>query len=391
MPNQRQGPAGLRVGVDASVFCGPITGIGWYARQVLGEMARLEPGNSWLLYASKPIVVSFDMEQIRLRFVPPKLPIPGFFWRQMTIPRLAVADGLDCFWGPAHLLPVGLPSTVPAVVTVHDLVNIRYPELMSRYNAFLHRLFFRRSLDRADAIIAVSASARNDLVDLMGCNRSEITVVHHGVGTEFKPLPSEMVCERLGQLELKPGYLLAVGTLEPRKNHALLFRALARLPHLPMLVIAGGRGWRYQNTIREVSRLNLQSRVRFLGYVPDADLPVIMNGARLLVFPSLYEGFGFPVIQAMACGVPVLTSDGSSLPEVGGDAAAYFQSNSLESLCDALTRLIDRDSELQRMKARGLEWARQFSWERAARSTLAVLHSTADKAAEAGTSVTETK
>jgi glycosyltransferase involved in cell wall biosynthesis len=254
------------------------------------------------------------------------------------------------------------------------LVYLLHPEFMARYNAFVHALFLKRSIQRADAIIAVSERTKQDLVARLGVDRLRITVVHHGVEDDFHVIDPVQVTSRLQTLGVSGRYILSVGTLEPRKNYPLLLCALALLPKPISLVIAGRPGWKYKTILAEAMRLRLGDRIRFMQYVSADDLVALYNGALFSVMPSVYEGFGLPVIQAMACGTPVLASNCSSLPEVGSDAAAYFESGSVESLRAEMLRLIENPGLRQDLRARGLVRARQFKWEDTARAVLRVLH-----------------
>jgi glycosyltransferase involved in cell wall biosynthesis len=364
----------LNIGVDAGPLRGQLTGIGWSLWQNLQVLVRMARADMFLLYTTRRLSVTFEEPNVRTHLGGPLSFIPGTLWQQLMAGRYARRDRLDCFWGTMHLLPLSLPKRIRTVLTINDLVPLLYPESMTSYNAFIHRCYWQQSLARADAILAISESTKRDLVGRLGIAESRITVTHLGVEDRFRPLPMEQVQTRLRALELNPGYLLAVGTLEPRKNYPLLFQALKALPRELILVVAGGRGWKYRDILEERARLGLEERVRLVGYVGGEDLAVLYNGARLLVFPSRYEGFGLPLLQAMACGTPVLASRTSSLPEVGGDAAAYFDPQSVDSLICELQRLLNDDARLRPMRAKGIERARQFTWEQTARKTLEVLH-----------------
>jgi len=361
----------MNIGVDAGSLCGSLTGIGVYLRGFLGQMALLAPESTFYLYAARPLGVKFGQSNITVRTANSRL--PGTFWMQLRGPRLALQDKLDCFWSPGHVLPLGLHSGIRSVLTVHDLVYPLYPQYVARYNTLVLSCYFARSVRRADAVITVSRQTRQDLIRRFRVEPSKVTAVYRGVDEEFRPLKPKSVRARLEAIGIRGDYILAVGTLEPRKNYPLLFRALAGLPDCPPLMIAGGQGWKFREAIRELRRLGLGSRVSLLDYVSLDDLVALYNGALLLVQPSLYEGFGLPVLQAMACGTPVLASNTSSLPEVGGDAAAYFESNSVESLRAELVRLLADPEARAAMAQKSLRRAKEFSWERAAQATLRIL------------------
>lgn len=329
----------MNIGIDAGALRDRLAGVGWYLWQLLEEFPGIAPEDVFHLYASRPLKAQPSAAGFRLHSSASGRLLPGTYWLQAHARSFVRRDSLDCFWGPAHFLPSSLPDNLRTVLTVHDLVAIYYPGHMSRYNAFVHRLHFRRSVERADAIIADSHSTRNDLLRELGVPEHKVRVVHAGVSGLFRPVPVPETTDRLHALGVPDRFVLSVGTIEPRKNYPLLFQALAGIPDLH-LVIAGHRGWKYRRIIGQIAELGLEKRVQLLDYVRTPDLVALYNRAELVVLPSLYEGFGLPVLEAMACGTPVLASNTSSLPEVGGDAAAYFESNSsspcVPSLCGSL-------------------------------------------------------
>ncbi len=363
----------MRIGVDAGTLRKTLTGVGWYLTQILGEFTRIATEHSFYLYASGPLIVPPSGQNMHLRIGNSHL--PGAIWLQTQGRKLAGQDHLDVFWGPAHVLPLGLDDSVRTVLTVHDIVWVLHPESMARYNALVHRLYFRKSVRRADAIAVVSEETGRDLGNKLKVEESRITVTHEGVEDTFRPLSAELTEGKLQAIGISGSYVLSVGTLEPRKNYPLLLRALARLETDLNLVVAGRKGWKYNVIFEQVKRLNLQDRVRFMEYVPTEDLVALYCGAEFLVMPSLYEGFGLPVLQAMACGTPVLASNCSSLPEVGGDAAAYFDPASVESLIAEMSELVENETLRSQMRKKGLLRARLFTWRRTAEELLYLFHS----------------
>ena len=271
-----------------------------------------------------------------------------------------------------HLLP---RLSVPTVLTVHDLIFERYPQHHTRRNRlFLHAampLFVRA----ADAIIAVSRHTRRDLVELYGADPAKIQVVYEGVDERFAPAPPDEVQRVRQTYSPDRPYLLMVGTLEPRKNHAAALRALARLkahgsPH--RLLLVGGHGWLFDPIRQEVDALGLAGDVHFGGYVPDADLPPLYSGAACVLVPSLSEGFGFPVLEALACAAPVVCSNASSLPEVAGDAALLVAPEDDAALAAAVHLLLDQPQFAAALAAAGRQQASHFRWDVCARETASV-------------------
>lgn len=362
----------MNIGIDAAPLRFRLAGVGWYLWELVQEFLALSENDLFFLYASRPLCVSHPGARFRYRTAHDGLLVPGSFWMQLHARNFARRDHLDCFWAASHHLPMSLPDNVRTAFSVHDLVSIYYPEHMGRLNAIVHHLYFRKSVERADVILAVSLRTKTDLIRELGVPEAKVHVVHAGVASGFQPIPMVEVAERIQRLGIPDKYLLSVGTIEPRKNYPLLFQVIAGLPDLH-LVIAGRKGWKYGKILSQIAELGLDRRVHLLEYVSTPDLVALYNAAQLVVLPSVYEGFGLPVLEAMACGTPVLASNTSSLPEVGGDAAAYFESNSVESLRAELVRLLADPVARAAMSARGLARAKEFTWQRAARTALALI------------------
>ncbi len=287
------------------------------------------------------------------------------------------------FHAGEHLLP-RVPAGVATVLTVHDLIFERYPEHHTRRNVAFLRAALPRFVRAADVVIAVSAHTRRDLVELYGVAPQKVSVIHEGVDAAFAPAPASEVARVRERYSPERPWLLMVGTLEPRKNHAAALRALRRLrdegfPH--RLLVVGGRGWLFAPIMALVDQLGLRDDVHFAGYVPGADLPALYTGADCVLLPSLYEGFGFPVLEAMACGAPVVCSNVSSLPEVAGGAALLVPPTDDEALAAAVRLLLTQPALRAQMVADGMANAARFSWPRCARETAALYLETAARKA----------
>jgi glycosyltransferase involved in cell wall biosynthesis len=288
-----------------------------------------------------------------------------------------------------HLLPF---LQRPMVLTVHDLIFEHYPA----HHTWRNRLFLRLALPRfvaaADAVIVVSEQTRRDLMDYYGTPAEKIHLIYQGIDPTFAPPAVEEIARvgrhyspgtaSSGQERVRP-YLLMVGTLEPRKNHATALRVLARLKalgHPHRLLIVGGEGWLFAPVRRLVEELGLTGDVTFAGYVPNADLPALYAGAACVLQPSLYEGFGFPVLEAMACGAPVVCSNASSLPEVAGDAALLAPPADVEAWVAAIEQIITSPTLRESLCQRGVRHARQFCWEQCAATTATLYQEVVQKA-----------
>jgi len=263
-----------------------------------------------------------------------------------------------------------------SVITVHDLTFLHYPQFITAESRAYYNRQIAGAVRRADHILADSHATQSDLISMLNVPGEKVTVVHLAADPAFRPMDEDQVMPVVARYGLQPGFLLCVGTLEPRKNLPGLLEAyrllLGVLDDFAPLVLVGGRGWLYDEIFERVEALRLGERVRFLHDVPDADLPGLYNAAGLLTTPSFYEGFGLPALEAMACGTPVVVSDRSSLPEIVGQAGRLVNPDDPHDLAQALAQVLTDGSLRERMRALGLERAAQFSWERTARETLAV-------------------
>lgn len=316
--------------------------MGTYTREIVAALREARPANAVDV-----------VEAPRLRFV----------GRHLLYPRQVRHQRPDAFFAPAGHLPL-LATGVPEIVTVHDLAIYRHPEWFPPGQPLATRVVVPRSLRRAQALIAVSESTARDCVELFGVARSRITVVPHGVAARFRPVPGR-------RLDLPEGYVLFVSTLEPRKNLPTLLDAWAALEPRPPLVVGGGWGWRHDEI--EARLASAPPGVTLLGPVDPDDLPALYAGAACLAHPAWYEGFGLPVLEAMACGTPVVCSDTSSLPEVGGDAVLYAPPGDRAAWTAALRRVLDDPALAADLSARGRERAAAFTWGRAAEATWSVI------------------
>lgn len=295
-------------------------------------------------------------------------------WEQTRL--AALARELDLLHGLAFAAPIA--CACPAVVTVHDLSFYRYPQAFRRFNRAYLGWITRVSVRRAARVIAVSESTRQDVIAFCGVPAERVVVVPNGVTEEFGPADARAIAAFRRRRGLPARFILFLGTLEPRKNIARLLEAYAQMirrraaSDTPMLIIAGAKGWFYDAIFARVEQLALTERVIFPGFVPADELPWWYRAAELFVYPSLFEGFGLPVLEAMACGTPCITSNVSSLPEVAGDAALLVAPEDGVALADAMARVLDEPALAAQMRAAGPTQAARFPWTRTARETASV-------------------
>lgn len=284
-------------------------------------------------------------------------------------PLQRALKGTRIYHATEHLLP---RLALPTVMTVHDLIFERYPQHHKLTNRAFLRVGMPLFVRAATHIIAVSHHTAQDLASLYGVDTDKMTVIYEGIDAEFQPAaPAQVDAIRARYSPDRP-YILMVGTLEPRKNHRLALDALAQLkaqgyPH--RLLIAGGKGWLFAPITAAIETLGLSNDVTFTGYVPDEELPALYSAADVLLMPSQYEGFGFPMLEAMACGTPVVASNASSLPELAGDAARLIAPDNAPALCAAVRDIVDQPDRAATMRQLGLAHVRQFTWTATARQT----------------------
>jgi glycosyltransferase involved in cell wall biosynthesis len=304
-------------------------------------------------------------------------------WRMLVwmgqLARLSfrrLVPGATLFHATEHLL---LPLRgVPTVLTVHDLIFRHLPQHHKPLNRWYLNATMPLYCRRADRIIAISQATRRDLMAAYDVPAEKITVIPEAADPQFHPQPPETVSIVCTRYRLPPRYLLFVGTIEPRKNLGRLLDAFEDLHAERLtdgLVIVGRRGWLTADFFAQLERSPARDAVIFPGYVPDPDLPAIYAGAQALVFPSLYEGFGLPVLEAMACGTPVVASRASSIPEVGGDAARYFDPRDPDELLTQIRPILSDDALAADLRTQGLAQADRFSWAQTATQTQAVYNS----------------
>lgn len=371
----------MRIGLDGKILTLRAGGTGRYAinltRAMLGEAAAHRPDLEFVVLTG-PQTSREVMEEFRGRCEERFLGAKSSVIRSLTLVPAALRRlGVDVFHGMDH---VGIPlvgRSCRYVVTVHDVIPLILPETFTPRHRLVVRLALARVRRKADLVVVPSHAVKRDVVRRVGLPEDRVVVTHEGCEPRFRPVRSAAVRRDVAaRYGLPSRYVLAVGTLEPRKNLTTLLEAFARLRRDGevdadlRLVLAGARGWLDQPIFGTVRSLGLENAVRFTGFVDDDDLPAVYSGAALFVFPSLREGFGLPLLEAMACGVPVVTSNISSMPEVAGDAAVLVDPRDVDGLAAAIARMLRDEALRDRLREAGLARSRQFSWEATARRTL---------------------
>lgn len=365
----------MLIAVEAGFAWRNRAGTGMYARSLFRAMEKLAPEHTYR-YLADPFGSGRAQPgagKSRLRRLATGL--GRMAWLQASLPLQILECRADVFHGPAAVGPFWQPC--PTVLTVLDLVLVRHPETADPVWRWYALAALRLALPRAAAVIAISASTCHDVLHHFGLPPDRVHIVHCAHDDSFCVVPDRAgVAAAAAGLGLPERFVLYVGTLEPRKNVPRLLEAFRRLkeehrlPH--KLVLVGEKGWRYDAIFRQVQQLCLEQDVLFTGYLDDAVLPLVYNAAELFVFPSLYEGFGLPVLEAMACGCPVVTANVSSLPEVAADAALCVDPYDVVAIAQAMAAVLTQPDTRADLVRRGLRQASLFSWERAAHETLEV-------------------
>jgi glycosyltransferase involved in cell wall biosynthesis len=370
----------MRIGLDATALPPRLTGAGNYIVSLVRALLQVDSSNEYVVF-TKPLHVPLFGRHARLDVVQASLAsrFLRIGWEQIFLPALASRYSLDVLHSPHYTMP--LFNSAPSVVTFHDMTFFLYPGQHELYKRIFFRVGIHLSARRARAIIADSESTRQDILRLLKLNPPRVVAVPLGVSPDFRRIDDRAALEAIRRkYHLPDQIILYVGVLEPRKNLPTLVRAFKSLvdrgiPHA--LVLVGRKGWMYTELFQVVERLGLRERVIFPGYVPDEELPLLYSAADLFVYPSLYEGFGLPVLEAMACGVPVVTSNVSSMPEIAGDAALLVDPRQVDELAGAMYRSVTDRALHDALGQKGQARAKLFSWERTARETIAVYERTA--------------
>lgn len=340
-------------------------GIHHYIEQLLTHLPTPE-GMRYFVWtgAGVSLQVAPGIQVLQTRW-PTRNPWGRIAWEQSAWPWLAWKMGLNLLHSLAFVTPLFSPA--PTIVTVYDLSFFHFPARFPPLKRLYLSTQTRRSCRRARHVVTISEAARRDIQQFLGVPAGRITVAPPGVDSHFRPRPAAEIAAFRQRRQLPERFILHVGTLQPRKNIPTLLDAFSQLSEPDLgLVLVGGLGWDYAPLLHRLEQPDLQGRVQLAGYVPEEEMPLWYNAATALVFPSVYEGFGLPVAQAMACGVPVIAANTSSLPEVVGDAGLLFAPQQVEALMEQLRLLLRQPERAADLRDRGLERAATFSWQKSA-------------------------
>ena len=360
----------MKIGIDTRELAGKKAGIGWYIFHVLSNLLQIDSKNTYVAYSSKQIDFP-DFPNLK-KIVVPK---DGLSWHLETAKRI-VKDDIDIYWSISSPIVPAL-TKVPTIYTIHDLTNIFYPQYHKLKGRLIDKLFLAKAVKKTNKIIAISDATKKDIVKLFPSTQEKISVTHLGYDKVFKPLPKKEIETHLEKYKLNSGYVLYVGTLEPRKNIETILKAYSLIDsgvqNMHPLVIVGKKGWKYEKIFEVFKELGLKEKVRFLDYLDFEDLPALYNGASVFVFPSFYEGFGLPPLEAMACGTPVITSNVSSLPEVVEDSGILVDPLDTELIAKNIEAILTDNDLRFELSEKAIKQSSKFSWGKTAKQTLNIL------------------
>jgi glycosyltransferase involved in cell wall biosynthesis len=371
----------MRIGIDYTAAVRQGAGIGRYTRHLVDALTQIDVENQYVLLVARGRIrqpcpwleVVARRRHVRVVTLPLSDRTMAVLWHRLRLPLWPewFCGALDVFHSPDFTLPPVFRART--ALTVHDLSFVRVPQSADpALRSYLLRVV-PASVRRADVVLADSQSTRSDVIECMGADPARVEVVYPGVEPRFRPLEDAHALQAVRN-GLPDRFMLGLGTLQPRKNYERLIEAYGmarrKVGSKVKLVIVGGKGWLYESIFRRVEELGVAADVRFTGYVADEDLPALYTLAELFVFPSLYEGFGLPPLEAMACGTPVVTSNVSSLPEVVGDAALMVDALDVPALAEAIQHALSDQDLRGRMTHLGRQQAQRFTWPGAAKKLL---------------------
>jgi len=354
-------------------------GMGVYVRGLLNGLAKIDKENDYYIIINKNKKEDFVPIQDNFHKIYTGVTYSDYlrrdFWEQVYLPLKLLKSKINVYHGPNYVLPV--LTRAGKVLTIYDMTLFDSSKWYKPISRLRVQKLIKLSTKKANKIIAGSKNTKQDIIKILKLPCDKIKVIYIGIDDIYSPIADKY---KLGNIKNKykidSKFILHVGSLQARKNIPRLIEAYSKLPvellEKYQLVIAGKRSWKVEKIFAKVKQLKLEDRVVFTGFVADDDLPLLMNAAALLAFPSLYEGFGIPPLEAMACGTPVVASNTSSIPEVVGDAALLFDPYNVEEITEAMYRVLTDEQLRDKLRQRGIERVKQFSWENAARETLQV-------------------
>jgi glycosyltransferase involved in cell wall biosynthesis len=379
----------MNIGIDARTLMDKnYSGVSEYTFNLVSEILKLDQKNNYKLFYNSyrnisdriPKFESGNVEAVKLNY--PNKVLNYFYFKLLNFPKIDKRCGVDLFFMP-HINSIALSLECRKVLTIHDLSFIRYPDFFSIKKNLWHDLINIKKLAKnSDMIVAVSENTKKDIIELLGVSENKIKVIYSGVDPRFKPIvKNDIILSGVkNNFKLPDRYILSLGTMEPRKNIEGLITAFDLLKNNKnkfddlKLVLVGGNGWKYKEIFKTWRKSKYKDDIIFMGYIPSNVKPHVYNCAELLVCPSFYEGFGFPPLEAMACGTPVISSSVSSLPEITGQAAIQVDPFNVSQLSAAINEILLDNNLKNNLIIKGFDQIRKFNWRYAAQCYIDVFN-----------------
>jgi glycosyltransferase involved in cell wall biosynthesis len=368
----------MRIAIDARMGHMHV-GMGVYVGGLISHLGEIDKANEYFIIVNKGRNADFVPRQENfikwVTSISYENHLTRDLWEQGYLPLKLHRHKIDIYHGPNYVLPIF--TKAGTVLTAYDMISFATPEWYKPISRFRVQKLLKLSAKKANKTIAGSENSKRDIIKILRVPEEKIKVVYIGINDIYRPINDKHKLDSVKtRYDIADRFILHVGSLNPRKNIPRLIDAYSRLPAKIMeeyqLVIAGKRSWRADEIFAKAKQFGPEERIAFTGFVAEDDLPLLMNAADLLAFPSLYEGFGIPPLEAMACGTPVIASNTSSIPEIVGDAALLFDPYNVEEMAAAMYRALTDEQLRYELRYKGFERINHFSWEKAARETLAL-------------------
>ena len=368
----------MKIGIITNFIDEQAGGIATYSYNLIKNLNKIDKKNKYFLIHHTIKNLEIYSRNKEIIFPLKNIPFKWTSWRFFRLPlflRKNNAFSLDIIHDTFEIGPLSVNLPTKKIITVYDLSAYLFPQYHNFLNYLLHKLLFKKTLLNVDCVLTISKNSKNDLIRHFSISPNKIKVTYLGVNEKFRVYKNKIKLDNVRvTYNLPKKFILYIGTLEPRKNIPNLLKAYAKLCgriKIP-LIIVGKIGWKYKEIFKTIENCDLKDKIILLGYIREEDLPAMYNLATVFVYPSFYEGFGLPVLEAMACGCPVVTSNISSLPEVAGKAAIMINPYNVNALAKAISKVLTDENLRKSMIKKGLKQVQKFSWNRCAKQTLGV-------------------
>lgn len=363
----------MKIAIDLRSAEGRKAGKGVYTFNIVKNLLKIDKDNDYILYCENPDTSVWNFPNVKIK----RIVGNGALWQIRALMNV-LKEKPDIFFAPSSfIIPYFLPLRIKAVVSIHDLISLLFPDTHQKKAVIIEKLLLSRVVKKAKKLCAVSENTKTDLIKMFNVDEKRVEIIYCAVSNMMKKLEKNEI-EEIRKSNIVPGkYFLAVSTIEPRKNYLNLIRAFSIFSEKHddyKLIIVGKKGWQYKDVFKEVKKLKIEKKVVFPDYIPEDGLVNLYNLSTALVFPSFYEGFGIPPLEAMKCGCPVIAANVSSIPEVLGDAGLFVDPNDPVDISKKMLKIVEDEFVRNDLISKGYKRVEQFSWEKSARKLLSVFN-----------------